>query len=99
MTTLHYFINWISLHDLFLNLFNYLIDPDLNFFLLLLLCIQLLSFTLLLIANIQFAFRPPRIPLINEPLAICDELRTIKAVIRSVFFVERTTIFPKIFPD
>lgn len=91
----------VSLHHLFLYLLNHFINPYLNFLLLyvFLLCIQLLPFAFLLITNIRLTLRPPSIPFVNKSFAVSDELCAVEAVFCCIFFVERTAIFPKIFPN
>ena len=93
------------LDDLLLDLLNDLVDPDLDLLLLLLLRRLLLcglgflpAFPPLL-RNLLLAAQPPSVPLVDEPLAVRDELRANVALLCGVLLVELAAELLEVTPD
>ena len=94
-----------SLNHLFFNLLNHLIHPDLDLLLLLFLWLLLLRRLGLLptlpplLRNLLLAAQAPSVPLVDETLAVRDELRTDVALLRGILLVEYARVLLEIPPD
>ena len=78
-----------SLHDLFFDLFDNLVDPDLDLLLVFFLGLfDLLSSTAMIWTHFLLAAQPPGVPLVDESFPLSNELGTDVAFLSSIFLVE-----------
>ena len=78
-----------SLHDLFFDLFDNLVDPDLDLLLVFFLGLfDLLSSTATIWTHFLLAAQPPGVPLVDESFPLSNELGTDVAFLSSIFLVE-----------
>ena len=95
----------VSLDDLLFYLLDDLVHPDLDLLLLFLLGLLLLRRLGLLptlpplLRNLLLAAQAPSVPLVDETLAVRDELRTDVALLRGVLLVEYARVLLEVPPD
>lgn len=87
------------LDDYLFYLLNDLVHPHLDFFLVLLVKHVLIGPLDTLIGVLLSPKRPPCIPLIHQPLPLCNKLSADTAFLRCIFLIKLTAIFSEILPD